>query len=354
MNDSRTPIPVALLGATGLVGQRLVTLLDRHPLFALREVAASDRSAGKLYGEAASWRLPGPIPQAAGRLMVLPADPSRITAPLVLSALDASAAREIEAAFAAAGHAVVSNARSHRLDEDVPLIVPEVNAAHLELIARQRSRRGWTGYVVTNPNCSVIGLALALAPLHRTVGVRKVVATTLQAASGAGYPGVPALDLIDNVIPGIPGEEDKLHVEPRKILGRLAGGVVEPADLVVSAHTHRVPVQDGHLIAVSVETGESLDPRRAAELFREFRGVPQRLGLPSAPAAPLVVTEAPARPQPRLDRTAGEGMSVTVGRLAPCPALGLRFEILSHNTLRGAAGGTLLLAELLAAEGRLP
>ena len=285
---------------------------------------------------------------------MLHADPARITAGLVLSALDASVAREIEAAFAAAGRAVVSNARSHRLEEDVPLVIPEVNAEHLELIDRQRARRGSSGYVVTNPNCSVIGLVLALAPLHRAVGVRRVIATTLQAASGAGYPGVPALDLIDNVVPGIPGEEDKLHAEPLKILGRLVDGGIEPAELVVSAHTHRVPVQDGHLIAVSVETGEPLDPGRAADLLRDFRGAPQRLELPSAPAAPLVVTGAPDRPQPRLDRAAGGGMSVTVGRLATCPVLGLRSEILSHNTLRGAAGGTLLLAELLAAEGRLP
>ncbi|GAB4374878.1 MAG: aspartate-semialdehyde dehydrogenase [Acidobacteriota bacterium] len=347
-------LPVAVLGATGLVGQRLVALLDGHPMFELAQVAASDRSAGRPYARAATWRLPVPVPERAASLEVLPCDPARIDAPVVLSALDASVAREIEAAFAAAGRIVVSNARSWRREPDVPLVVPEVNADHLALIERQREARGWSGAIVTNPNCSVIGLVLALAPLHAEAGVRRVVATTLQAASGAGYPGVPALDLLDNVVPAIPGEEDKLQAEPPKILGTLAGSGVTPAPVTISAHTHRVPVQDGHLIAVSVETGRALAPERAAELMRAYRGEPQRLGLPTAPEAPIRVVEADDRPQPRLDREAGGGMAVTVGRIARCPVLGLRFELLAHNTLRGAAGGTLLLAELLAARGSLP
>lgn len=347
-------IPVAVLGATGLVGQRMVARLAGHPQFELVELAASDRSAGRLYAEAAPWRLPGEAPAEANRLIVKPCDPDAVQAPVVFSALDASVARQVEGAFAAAGRVVVSNARSYRMDADVPLVVPEANADHLALIDVQRSRRGWKGGIATNPNCSVIALTLALAPLHRAAGVRRIVVTTLQAASGAGYPGVASLDLIDNVIPEIGGEEDKLEHEPQKILGTLAGDHIDPAPLVVSSHTHRVPVQDGHLLAVSLETDTPLTPAEAAQILREFRGTPQELGLPSAPPHPVVVVDAPHRPQPRLDRDAGGGMSAVVGRIRPCPVLGLRFEVLGHNTVRGAAGGTLLIAEWLAATGRTP
>jgi aspartate-semialdehyde dehydrogenase len=349
MQDRSSRTPVAVLGATGLVGQRLLAMLDGHPWFEVAEVVASERSAGRPYRDAARWRLPGPMPAGPAGLEVLPPDPERVRAPVVFSALDAGAADGIEPLFAADGRAVISNARSYRMAEDVPLVIPEVNPDHLELIEVQRRRRGWKGFIATNPNCSVIGLALALAPLHRAARLRRVVVTTLQAASGAGYPGVPALELLDNVVPEIGGEEDKLEREPGKILGVKAAEAIEPATLTISSHTHRVPVQDGHLIAVSLESEEPLDPGRAAQLLAGFRGVPQELGLPSAPATPILVTDAPSRPQPRLDRDAGGGMSCVVGRLRPCPVLGLRCEVLSHNTLRGAAGGTLLLAELLAA-----
>lgn len=323
-------------------------------MFELVELAASDRSAGRLYADAAPWRLPGaPPPGVAGRI-VKNADPASIEAPLVFSALDASVALEIEGAFARAGRAVISNARSYRMAPDVPLVVPEANADHLALVRAQRRQRGWSGFIATNPNCSVIALTLALAPLHRAARVRRVVVTTLQAASGAGYPGVSALDLIDNVIPEIGGEEDKLENEPQKILGALEGERLVPAALVVSSHTHRVPVQDGHLLAVSVETETPLAPADAAALMKAFRGMPQELALPSAPASPIVVVDAPHRPQPRLDRDEGNGMSAVVGRLRPCPVLGLRFEVLGHNTVRGAAGGTLLIAEQAARQGYVP
>jgi aspartate-semialdehyde dehydrogenase len=351
---SRSKIPVAVVGATGLVGQRLVSLLDDHPLFDLVELAASSRSAGRSYVEAAPWRLAAPIPERAAGLEVRPAHPASITAPLVFSALDPSVARDLEAAFARAGRSVISNARAFRMEPDVPLVVPEVNADHLALIDAQREQRDWKGLIATNPNCSVIGLVLALAPLHAAARIRRVVVTTLQAASGAGYPGVPALDLIDNVVPEIPGEEDKLENEPKKILGTFDAGVIDEPALAIASHTHRVPVQDGHLLAVSLETEESLSPDDAAQALDEYRGQIADLDLPSAPERPVAVTREPSRPQPRLDRDAGAGMTVTVGRIRPCPVLGLRMLVLSHNTLRGAATDTLLLAELVASRGLLP
>ena len=354
VQDPKPRIPVAVLGATGLVGQRLVSSLVDHPWFELVEVAASERSAHRSYQEATNWRLPGGVPEALREMEVQPAHPARVSAPLVFSALDAKVAFDLESAFAHAGRGVVSNARSFRMEEDVPLVVPEVNADHLDLIETQRARRGWSGFIVTNPNCSTIGLALALAPLHRAAKVRRVVVTTMQAASGAGYPGVPALDLIDNVIPEIAGEEDKMARESPKILGRLHAGSVEECVLSVSAHTHRVGVQDGHLLSVSVETVETLTPERAREHFRDFRGEPQERALPSAPRIPIHVLDAPHRPQPRLDRDREKGMAISVGRIGECPVLGIRFEALSHNTLRGAAGGTLLIAELLVARGWRP
>ncbi|MDH3284240.1 MAG: aspartate-semialdehyde dehydrogenase [Acidobacteriota bacterium] len=345
--------PVAILGATGVVGQHLVQHLVDHPWFVVSELVASDRSAGRPYAESVTWRIPGPVPDPVRDLVVREPDAARLESDLVFSALDASVAREIEAACAARGKVVVSNARSHRMDDDVPLIVPEVNAGHLELVEAQRERRGWGGFIVTNPNCSVIGLTLALAPIAKTAGIRRVVVTTMQALSGAGYPGVASIDVADNVVPAIPGEEEKIASEPRKILGRLANDRVVPADLLVSAHTHRVGVSDGHLLAVSLETDEPLSPADAAGVLAAFRGEPPVPGLPSAPPEPVVVLDADDRPQPRLDRMRGRGMTVSVGRVRACPVLGLAMEVLSHNTIRGAAGGTLLIAELLAAEGRL-
>ena len=347
-------LPLAVLGATGLVGQRMVERLVGHPWFDLVELAASGRSAGRRYAEAVDWKLPGQIPAAFADLPVLPAEPGAVSAPIILSALDAAVAGEIEDAFADAGRAVISNARNHRMDPDVPLVTPEVNADHLELIHEQRRRRGGQGFIVTNPNCTVIALALALGPLHRAAGARRVVVTTLQAASGAGYPGVPALDLLDNVIPFIGGEEEKIVAEPPKILGRRDGGRIRNADIVVSAQVHRVFVLDGHMLSVSVELERPLDPDAARRVFAEFRGAPQEAGCPSAPAQPIVVVDGRDRPQPRLDRMAGGGMAIVVGQVRACPALGLRFEVLGHNTIRGAAGGTLLIAELLAARGWTP
>jgi aspartate-semialdehyde dehydrogenase len=337
-----------------MVGQRLVSLLEDHPWFECGELVASERSAGRSYVDVVDWQVSSKVPERVRDIPVLQPDPTRVESPLIFSALDASVARDVEQAFAKAGRAVVSNARSHRLDVDVPLVVPEVNPEQLALIDMQRSRRGWGGYIVTNPNCSVIGLTLALAPLHEEAGVRKVVVSTLQALSGAGYPGVASLAVADNVVPGIPGEEEKLESEPLKILGELSAEGVEPAEMELTAHTHRVGVSDGHLLAVSLETGERLSVKQATDLLARFEGAPQRLALPSAPKRPILVNPAPDRPQPRFDREAGDGMSVTAGRIRPCKVLGLALEILSHNTIRGAAGGTLLIAELLAAKEMIP
>lgn len=354
MTEEISKQPVAVLGATGIVGQRLVQMLQDHPWFELAEVAASDRSAGRPYGEAVRWRIPGSVPGSAAALTLQPADPQRVAAPIVFSALDAAAAEAIEPSFARAGRAVISNTRNRRMDPDVPLIVPEVNPDHLALLEAQRRRWGGQGFIVCNPNCSVIGLVLALAPLARAARLERIVVTTLQASSGAGYPGVPSLDLIDNVIPFISDEEPKIESEPAKILGKLAGSRVEMLDVAIAAQVHRVPVSDGHLLAVSVQSSPRIGPDRAIELMGRFRGAPQELQLPSAPAVPIVVAAAEDRPQPRLDRAAGEGMSAVVGRVRPCPVLGLRFSVLTHNTIRGAAGGTLLVGELIRARGLVP
>jgi aspartate-semialdehyde dehydrogenase len=352
MNDEDTKLPVAVLGATGMVGQRLVAALAGHPWFELRELAASERRSGAAYGQSVDWKLAEPLPEGAAALSMRSPRPREVGAPLVFSALDASVAGEVEDAFADDGRAVVSNARSHRFTDDVPLVIPEVNPDHLDLIPVQRRRR--RGFVVTNPNCSTIALALGLAPLHRAAGLERIVVTTLQAASGAGYPGVPSMDLIDNAVPGIRGEEDKIEREPLKIFGAVVGERIEPAGMTVSSHTHRVPVSDGHLMAVSLSTSAPLTAEEARSALDGFRGEPQERQLPSAPDAPVLLVDGEDRPQPRLDRGAGGGMSVVVGRVRPCPVLGLRLELLGHNTLRGAAGGTLLLAELVVARGLMP
>jgi len=343
-------IPVAVLGATGSVGQRFVSLLAAHPWFELVAMTASDRSAGKRYGDVVEWVLETPLPSAAARMVVQQTEPV-LGLPLVFSALDAAVAGEAETAFAAAGAVVVSNARSHRMDRDVPLVVPEVNPDHVELARRQTFSRG---AILTNPNCSTIGLVLALKPLADAFGLRRVAVTTLQALSGAGLPGVPSMRAVDNVVPFIGGEEDKLEREPLKILGRLGPDGVEPAAIAISAQCTRVAVLDGHTECVSVETVEPVDPAAATAAWRAWASEPQRLGLPSAPRPVVVVTEAADRPQPRLDRSAGGGMAVTVGRVRPCPVLGLKFVTLSHNTVRGAAGGSILLAELAVARGVVP
>jgi len=344
----KTSIRVGILGATGTVGQRFLQLLDGHPRFAVTALAASDRSAGKRYAEACTWRLPGDMPRAVRALVVQAPEPP-LDCDLVFSSLPADVAGPLETRFAQAGHPVISNSSSHRMDETVPLLIPEVNPDHLALL--EPCRGTGRGFIVTNPNCSTVMIALALAPLAARFGVEAVVATTLQALSGAGYPGVAALDITDNVVPFIANEEEKIERETRKILGRLSGGRVAPAEFAVSAQCHRVNVVDGHMAAVRVQLGRAADPTELRDAFASFTGLPQELRLPSAPQQPIVVREEPDRPQPRLDRDAGRGMSVTVGRIARDAVLGHRFEVLGHNTIRGAAGAAILNAELLLAQG---
>jgi aspartate-semialdehyde dehydrogenase len=341
-------IPVAVLGATGAVGQRLVSLLGSHPWFEPVALCASERSVGKPYLEATKWLLPSPPPPFAREATVLPCEPDPRWR-IAFSALDAEAATEVEEAFARAGIVVASNARSHRMRPDVPLVVPEVNPDHLALVGMQPY--GGRGAILTNPNCSTIGLVLALAPLAERFGLETVQVTTLQAASGAGYPGVSSLDLIDNVVPLISGEEEKLETEPRKILGRLEGGRVAESPLRLSATCTRVPVIDGHTIVASVRLEDKATREEIIEAWRSWPGRIADLGLPTAPARPVEYRDEPDRPQPRLDRDSGGGMAVVIGRLRPCPLADWKFVALSHNTLRGAAGGTLLLAELAAARG---
>jgi aspartate-semialdehyde dehydrogenase len=345
------PIDVGILGATGMVGQQFIRLLAGHPWFRPVWLAASERSEGRRYSEATTWRLPDALPDAVAGRTVESCTPGR-GPQLIFSALDAAAADTIEPAFAAAGHVVVSNARSFRMQDDVPLLIPEINPDHLSLINAQRQARGWRGAIVTNPNCSTVVLAMALAPL-KPFGIRSVLTTTLQAVSGAGYPGVPSYDIVGNIIPGIGGEEEKIESEPNKILGTLTDGRVALHPAVISAHTTRVGVVDGHTITVSVAFDRDVDPGDVAGAMRAWRGRPQELALPSAPAAPIEVFDAGFRPQPRLDRDRGNGMTVTVGRVRRCPLLGTKFVALGHNTVRGAAGAAVLNAELMLADGWL-
>ncbi|HPC82119.1 MAG TPA: aspartate-semialdehyde dehydrogenase [Thermoanaerobaculaceae bacterium] len=338
-------IGVGILGATGTIGQKLVRLLLRHPWFELRRLMASERSVGKPYGETVHWLEPEPLPPDIAAMEVEPAEPGGCA--FVLSALDAEAARALEPRFAQAGCAVISNASAHRLDPDVPLVVPEVNPDHLELAGRQP----WPGAIVTNPNCVVAGLVLVLKPLHDAFGVEAVQLTTLQAVSGAGYPGVPALDILGDVIPGIAGEEEKLSREPRKILGTLDDGCVAEAPIAISAQTTRVPVVDGHLLSMSVRLGRRASPEQVAAALERFRAPERVRELPSAPAAPLAVFADPLGPRPRLHAGLGAGMTVSVGRIRACPVLDVRLVALVHNTVRGAAGAALLDAELMVVAG---
>lgn len=343
---------VGILGATGTVGQRFIQLLENHPQFEVTAVAASDRSQGKAYGEACSWRLPGEMPQGVRSLRVqAPAPP--LECDLVFSSLPGDIARETEDSFAAAGYPVITNSSAFRMDEDVPLLIPEVNHQHLNLLARQRQRYTSGGFIVTNPNCSAVALALALAPLHAAFGVSAAIATTLQALSGAGYPGVPSLDILDNVIPYIGGEEEKMEAETTKILGRCVDARIQPAPMAVSAQCHRVNVADGHMVAVRVKLSRHAELNDLREALASFQSLPQELGLHSAPRLPIVVRDEVDRPQPRLDRDAGNGMTVTIGRLLPDAVLDYRFVSLGHNTIRGAAGAAVLNAELLIALGHL-
>lgn len=348
---SAARIDVGILGATGTVGQQFVRLLERHPWFRPVWLAASERSEGRAYLEAAAWRLAHPMPDDVARRRVEACVPGR-GPKLVFSALDAAAAQEIEPAFAAAGHIVVSNARSFRMDPDVPLVIPEINPQHLTVIPRQQRERGWKGAIVTNPNCSTVVLSMVLAAL-RPFGISRVVVTTLQAVSGAGYPGVPSLDILGNIVPFISGEEEKIETETKKILGALDGEGVALHPMAISAQTTRVPVLDGHTETVSIgfERAPSLEDLRVA--LETFRGRPQEQGLPSAPAAPIVYLDSPDRPQPRLDADRGCGMTVTAGRLRPCRVLDARLVALGHNTVRGAAGAAILNAELMKEDGWL-
>ncbi|MCI0696744.1 aspartate-semialdehyde dehydrogenase [candidate division KSB1 bacterium] len=345
-------IKVGVLGATGAVGQKFVQLLAKHPWFELAEVAASERSVGKTYGEATRWFQNTPLPEHIGRLPMKPCR-AALDCRIVFSGLDAAVAGEVEAEFAAAGYAVFSNARNHRLADDVPLVIPELNADHLTLIERQRSKRGGSGFIVTNSNCSTMFLAMALGPLHQAFGVEKVFVVTMQAISGAGYPGVASLDILGNVIPFISGEEEKIEIETRKILGRLTGDRIELADFAVSAQTNRVPVEDGHTECVSLKLKKPASIAAIKTCLQNFRGLPQKLELPSAPPQPILVLDELDRPQPKRDVMAANGMATLVGRIRPCPILDFRFVILGHNTIRGAAGASILNAELLVAQKKI-
>jgi aspartate-semialdehyde dehydrogenase len=345
-------IPVGILGATGIVGQRFVQMLEQHPWFETAWLAASDRSEGKLYAEAARWRMKTAIPARVAGMTVSSAAPEG--APKVIfAALDAGIAAELEPRFAEAGCAVITNSSALRMKSDVPLVIPEVNADHVKLIECQSAKRHSGGFVVTNPNCSAIGLVLALAPLQQRFGLETVMAVTMQAVSGAGYPGVASLDILGNVIPYIAKEEEKMEEETRKLLGRLNGSGIVPGTFRMSAQCNRVAVEDGHTESVSVKLGKKAEAKEMIAAWNGFRGVPQEMRLPTAPERPVRYMEAADRPQPRLDADSGAGMTTTVGRLRPCGVLDWKFTVLSHNTIRGAAGAALLNAELLKAQGYL-
>jgi aspartate-semialdehyde dehydrogenase len=344
---------VGILGATGLVGQRLVHMLGTHPDFEVSALAASDRSEGKRFADACTWRLPYDMPSSVVDIRVTTCEPP-LDCDFVVASLPSDIALEAEAAFAAAGYPVISNSSAYRMAEDVPLVVPEINPDHVKLVDEQKRRRGYDrGFILTNPNCSTIALVLALAPLHQRFGLEAVMVTTMQAVSGAGYPGVPSLDVVDNVYPYIGGEEEKVETEPQKIMGRFLGAYVEPAPFKVSAQCNRVNVQDGHLESVRVKFTRSAGVDEVREALESFRGLPQELGLPTAPARPVIVRSEKDRPQPRLDRDAEGGMATVVGRLAADTVFDVKFTLLGHNTIRGAAGAALLNAELLASQGLL-
>jgi aspartate-semialdehyde dehydrogenase len=346
-------IPVAILGATGAVGQRFVQLLAGHPWFEIAAVAASDRSAGLCYADAANWVIPGDPPPGIGDLVVQPLEPS-LPARIVFSALPGRAALEVEPAFARAGYAVCSNASAFRQEPGVPLLIPEVNAGHVDMIPRQRAERGWPGLIVTSPNCTTTGIVLPLKPLDDAFGLQKVLAVSMQAISGAGYPGVASLDILGNVVPYIRGEEEKIEAETRLLLGRIVDGrrvEASPERLRISAQANRVPVLDGHTVCMSLGFERPPAPEEAMDVLAAFRGPEGMRGLPSAPQHPLLVRREPDRPQPRRDRDAEGGMAVTVGRVRPCPLLDLRLVSVSQNPRRGAAPGSILNAELLVATG---
>jgi aspartate-semialdehyde dehydrogenase len=352
---SPSQIPVAVLGATGSVGQRFISLLDHHPWFQVVALAASDRSVGQKYSRAARWVLDTPMPEYAREMIVVPATTDAVQAKIVFSALHTEIADTLEPEFAKAGAAVCSNASSYRRGEDVPLLLPEINADHVQLVRQQRRNKGWSGCIVTNPNCTSTGLTIALKALDVAFGVKKVFAVSLQALSGAGYPGVPSLDIMDNVIPNVAngGEEEKVEWEPRKMLGKLNQDKIDLAEITFSAHTNRVAVIDGHTVCASVQLDRPVEPEIAIQALRDFTAHPSAKELPSAPRPVIEVREEADRPQPRLDRLTGKGMTTVVGRVRRDPILDLKFVVLSHNTIRGAAGASIYNAELLVNENFL-
>ena len=346
-------VPVAVLGATGAVGQAFIRLLANHPWFELAEVAASERSAGRSYAEAARWIGDDAIPGRVAQLEVLPCDPAKVKSAIVFSALDSSVAGEAEAAFAKSGRTVLSNAKNYRMEPDVPLVIAEVNPDHLDVLDVQRKNRGWSGAIVTNGNCAAIAAVLPLAPLHQEFGVKRVFIATMQAVSGAGYPGVASLDILGNVIPFIKDEEPKLEAEVKKFLGAVSGSRIVDAEIGVSSHTNRVAVEHGHTVVMSVELQKKAPIERIEAAMRGWRGASEACSLPSSPERPLAITSQADRPQPRRDVDAGRGMTVTVGRIRPDPMFDVRLVALGHNIVRGAAGASVLNAELMAATGRL-
>ncbi len=343
-------INVGILGATGMVGQRFIELLVDHPKFEITALTASKRSAGKKYKDAATWYLESEIPESVKDIIVVDTDPAEVgDVDIVFSALPADIAKVVEPEFAKSC-VVASNASAMRMEEDVPLVIPEVNPEHLDLVEIQQKNRGWAGFVVTNPNCSTIALALSLKPLYDKYDIKKVYVATMQAVSGAGYAGVPSMAIIDNLIPFIGGEEEKIEIETLKILGDFDGEVVNPAPFGVSAACHRVSVLDGHTEAVFIEMDSHFEIEDVKKSFKDFRGLPQKLSLYSAPDRPIILREEENRPQPRIDRNEGEGMSIVVGRVRRDDVFdqNLKYVVLGHNTIRGAAGASILNAELIA------
>ena len=340
-------IPVGILGATGSVGQKFIELLSNHPWFEITELAASERSAGKKYKDAVNWFSSSPLPESVAGLPVKNCEPG-LKSKVVFSGLDSSIAGEVELAFAEAGYIVVSNSKNHRMDKDVPLLVPEINGEHLELIKNQKFNGGC---IVTNPNCSTIGLVLALKPLYDNFGLEAVNVVTMQALSGAGYPGVSGLDTIDNVIPFISGEEDKVETEPLKILGQLNSNEIKFTNIKISAQCNRVSVVDGHTECVQVKLKKKVSAKEIVESWKNYKSDPQKLNLPLAPVNPIYYFDEPKYPQPRIHRNLDKGMAVSVGRLREDSLFDYKFVVLSHNTIRGAAGGAILCAELMKAKG---
>ncbi|HEV2233740.1 MAG TPA: aspartate-semialdehyde dehydrogenase [Terriglobia bacterium] len=349
-------LEVGILGATGMVGQRFVSLIEHHPWFEVAWLGASEKSAGRNYAEACNWRLREPMPEKARAMQVHECDPGAHPGKLpqlMFASLDSKVAGEVEKAFARAGHVVVSNSGTHRMDEDVPLVIPEVNPDHLALLRGQQRERKWKGMIVTNPNCTTVGLVMSLAPLERAFGLDKVIMTSMQAVSGAGYPGIPTLDIMGNVIPFIGGEEEKVERETCKLLGMQRGGRVQPGAFIVSAHCNRVPVEDGHTESISVSLKSKASLVDLERVWRTFRALPQERDLPSAPKHPIVVREERDRPQLKFDLMTEGGMATVIGRVRACPVLQFKYTALSHNTIRGAAGAALLNAELMKSEGYL-